>query len=176
MCDPQNDSGGTRMHPRAVEGERKANKTSYSAHTLDLLHRFRHLWHELRLSLAHSVIDLSHLGRGLAAWLCEGAHATERLGPVCRCCSTLAGPSAFQRSMSRWLKISEQCKDKTNLAILICLTNVDERPPPALVLFAAHDGVHRANRAVERNRGAGLALSGFGLQGRRLPHVGQGKW
>jgi hypothetical protein len=64
------------------------------------------------------------------------------------------------------MKIGEEWTRLTNLAILVCLANVDERPPPALVLFAAHDGMHRADRAVERNRGGGLALSGFGLHGR----------
>ena len=64
------------------------------------------------------------------------------------------------------MKIGKQQKGKTDLAILVGLANVDERPPPALVLFAAHDGVHSADRAVERNQGAGLALSRFGLYGR----------
>ena len=68
------------------------------------------------------------------------------------------------------MKIGEQPverKAKTNLAKLIRLANVDERPPPPLVLFAAHDRMHRADRAIERNQGVEFALSGFALHGRR---------
>ena len=55
---------------------------------------------------------------------------------------------------------------KTNLAKFVRLADVDERPPGSLVLFAAHDGMHRPDRAVERNQGTGFAFGGFGLQGR----------
>jgi hypothetical protein len=68
---------------------------------LDLLHRFRRLRQERWLSQAHPATDPSRPGRDLAAGLYEGAHATERLGPVCKCCSTLEGLSAFQRNVSR---------------------------------------------------------------------------
>jgi hypothetical protein len=74
----------------------------------------------------------------------------------------------FVSKGKEWIKVGEQRverKAKTNLAKLVRLANVDERPPPTLVLFAAHDGMHRADRAVERNQGAGLALSRFGLHG-----------
>ena len=71
------------------------------------------------------------------------------------------------KEVSRRMKIGEQQKRQTNLAILVCLANIDERPAPALMLFATHDGMHSADRAVERNRGGGLALCGFGLRGQR---------
>jgi hypothetical protein len=34
-------------------------------------------------------------------------------------------------------------KRNTNLAVLVRFANVDERTSAALVLFTAHDGVHR---------------------------------
>jgi hypothetical protein len=79
--------------------------------------------------------------------LCVGARAIARLEPACRCCSILGGPSTFWgRGCAlgeRWKRVKERSERNTNLAVFVRFANVEERASAALVLFTAHDGVHR---------------------------------
>ena len=48
-----------------------------------------------------------------------------------------------ERVREKGKRVKERSERNTNLAIFVSFANVEERASAALVLFTAHDGVHR---------------------------------
>lgn len=86
------------------------------------------------------------------------------LEPACRCYSILGGLSTFwKRIRGKEKRVKERSERNTNLAVFIRFANVEEQASATLVLFTAHDGVHRTRRTVEEDQRIRLPLCGFSL-------------
>ena len=48
-----------------------------------------------------------------------------------------------ERVRGKGKRVKERSERNTNLAVFVRFANVEERASAALVLFTAHDGVHR---------------------------------